>query len=150
VTAAVGACTESVHRFNGDDITCACGTTSRTRQADEQTLLAMEERIGEKVRRLIDVGDRHPTRRDADVEDVLELAAEYANATADARLRWRMATAAEAAARAFERCPICNGLGVVPFDPATPTSTTTASTGPWTCPTCSGVRVIAMPEARPQ
>lgn len=66
-----------------------------TRSEDEKALLTMEEKIGAKVRQLVEMGDR-THRLDADVEDVLELAAEYANATADARLRWRMATAAEA------------------------------------------------------
>ena len=42
----------------------------------------------------------------------------------------------------LQRCPVCEGRGVVAWDPASPTTTEHTSSGPWTCPTCKGGRVL--------
>src|SRR4051812_22656021 len=63
-------------------------TITPERAADERALLAMEEKIG-VVLRDHGIPDEY-------VEGILELMAEYANATSDARLRWRLAVASAA------------------------------------------------------
>ncbi len=49
----------------------------------------------------------------------------------------------------WQRCPTCDALGVVQFNPLLPTSTIDASTGPYTCPTCKGLRLIERPCSAP-
>ncbi len=44
---------------------------------------------------------------------------------------------------AWQKCPICDGRGMVTWDPQMPTHSISASAGPWTCPTCNGLRVIS-------
>lgn len=55
---------------------------------------------------------------------------------------WNRRSLSSVSPRTPSKCPVCEGLGVVTFNPALPTSTSQTSGGPWTCPTCSGKRVI--------
>ena len=45
----------------------------------------------------------------------------------------------------WKACPICNGRGVVLYDPAMPTHSTSATVGPWTCHVCHGAKVVLLP-----
>lgn len=50
--------------------------------------------------------------------------------------------ALEAALNTPYRCPVCDGRGKVPWDPALPTSTAHTDAGPWTCLPCKGKGVL--------
>ena len=43
-------------------------------------------------------------------------------------------------------CPVCEGRGVVSWDPAMPMATSHTSSGPWTCPKCEGRRTLPQVE----
>lgn len=52
-----------------------------------------------------------------------------------------------------QRCPICEGRGVVAYPPnipATQREFVSSSTGPWPCPYCKGALVAPAPTPRPQ
>lgn len=43
---------------------------------------------------------------------------------------------------ALQRCPVCEGKGCVPWDPAWPFGTPPTTQTSWRCPTCRGARVL--------
>lgn len=56
--------------------------------------------------------------------------------------KWNRRSPSSAQEATPHRCPVCEGLGAVQFNPLMPTSANQASVGPWPCPTCGGTRVI--------
>jgi len=49
--------------------------------------------------------------------------------------------------REWQRCPVCEGHGLVPYPPGVAVSMpfTSSSMGPWVCPTCKGIGKIEKP-----
>lgn len=40
------------------------------------------------------------------------------------------------------KCPKCNGLGWLRYDPRIPTAQEHTSAGPWMCPPCGGTGIL--------
>lgn len=51
----------------------------------------------------------------------------------------------------FQRCPICEGKGKVPWNPDNPVEIYSEGLkrGPWQCPTCLGQRIISVLSGAP-
>lgn len=51
----------------------------------------------------------------------------------------------------FQRCPVCEGRGKVPWNPENPMEAyhEALKRGPWECPTCKGQRIISVLNGKP-